>query len=48
MLKEEDEYRRDILATGFFRGFIDGENYMSSTLICKTGIEYRFGTNKQP
>lgn len=40
-IKENPEYQRDILAHGIFRGFINGENFENTTLITKTGLEYR-------
>lgn len=42
-MKDHFEYHKEILAHGVFRGFIDGENYANTTLVCKTGIEYRMG-----
>lgn len=36
-------YKGDILAHGFFDGFVDGENFTNAKLICKTGVEYRMG-----
>lgn len=33
--------RDGILAHGFFRGFVDGEDFQNTILLCKTGIEYR-------
>lgn len=42
-MKENVAYNNDILAHGFFSGFIDGEDFSNSKLICKTGVEYRMG-----
>lgn len=42
-MKDHFEYHKEILAHGLFRGFVDGEDYANTTLVCKTGIEYRMG-----
>lgn len=31
------------MAHGLFRGFVDGEDFKNTVLVCKTGIEYRMG-----
>lgn len=43
-LKDHPNYTKSILAYGIFRGFVDGENFADSQLICKTAVEYRMGT----
>lgn len=40
--------REGILAHGFFRGFVDGENFADTVLLCKTGIEYRLLPDSDP
>lgn len=42
-MKDHLEFQKEILAHGLFRGFVDGEHFENTTLICKTGIEYRMG-----
>lgn len=43
-MQDHIEFHKDILAHGFFRGFVDGEDFKNTQIICKTGIEYRMGT----
>lgn len=45
---EHTAYRQDILANGIFRGFGGGEDYQNTTLLVKTGVEYRLLANKEP
>lgn len=40
--------RDGILAHGFFRGFVNGENFTNTILLCKTGIEYRLLPEQEP
>lgn len=42
-MKENFSLQPDILAHGFFRGFVDGEDFANTQIICKTGVEYRMG-----
>lgn len=40
---DHNDYAHDILAHGLFRGFVDGDNYENTELICKAGVQYRMG-----
>lgn len=48
-MKDNPKLQRDgILAHGFFRGFISGEHFKNTVLLCKTGIEYRLLPEQEP